>query len=70
MRAVMQPVSGTFELRRQRHSSEEPAAGRRPKRETPAGFEAVAVAAIRSSEAAASGEAVERGKREVLPLTR
>ncbi len=65
----MQPVSGTFELRRQRHSGEEtPAAGRRPKRETPAGFEAVAVATVRTSEAAHA--AVERSEREVLPLPR
>ncbi len=69
MRTVMQPVSGTFELRRQRHSSEEtPPAGRRPKRQISAGFEAVAmaVAPVRSGEA----QAVERGQREVVPLPR
>lgn len=67
MRTVMQPVSGTFELRRQRHSGEEmPAKGKRAKRLTPAGFEALAP--VRYGEAAPEG--VERGEREVVPLPR
>jgi hypothetical protein len=70
VRAVMQPVSGTFELRRRRHRSDAvPEATRRPRREaSPAEFDA---AAFRSRLGAPDlPEGVEVGEREAVSLTR